>query len=198
MKRTPIADPGPEFWRGVDFPQVDDELEGLRPYVERLRTAYAGGDVIHRSFRFPQQADMRWQAELAFARDRAFFRHFWRVPSVRAALPYELDESEFAETELGPGHPFQWTSSVELPGQLADALRRGGAYTRDRPTAREAMADGMAAAEALTQGDFDNTWVLNSRASWSRFFHAVAWDSTWILVQPGRDRIVVLAATDTD
>jgi hypothetical protein len=198
VKRAPIIDPGPEFWREVDFPWVDDALEGLRPYVERLRAAYANGDVIHRTFLFPEQAELRQQAQLAFARDRAFFRHFWHCPSVKAALPYELHESEFAETELGPGHPFRWSTPVELPGQLADPVRRGGAYGGNTPTAREAMASGMAAAESLTQGDFDNTRVLNSRASWSRFFHDVAWDYTWILVHPDRGRIVVLMATDTD
>lgn len=198
MKLTPIVDPGPEFWRDVDFPLFEDALEGLRPYVERLRAAYANGAVIHRTFRFPDHAELREQALLAWARDRAFFRHFWRCPSVKAALPYELHDVEFAESEFSPGHPFDGMSSVELAGQLADALRRGGAYTHDRPTSRQAMADGMAAAEALTQGDFDHTWVMRSRKSWSHFFHDVAWDYTWILVQPEHDRIVVLMATDSD
>lgn len=194
----PRLPPGPEFWRDVDFPLVDDEPEGLRTFVQRLRAEYQNGSVIHRTFVFPEQAEMRRQAELAFARDFAFFRHFWHCPSVRAALPYELDDTEFDESSPCAGRPFESTPSVQLPGQLATALWAGGAYSRDRPTARDAMAAGMAAAEALTQGDFDDTRVLNSSKPWSRFFHDVAWDHTWILVEPERGRIVVLMATDTD
>lgn len=193
MKRSPTPGPGPEFWREVDFPQIHDEPAGLRAYIERLRAEYQNGDVIHRAFLFPEPAELRQRALDAFARDHAFFHCFWHCRSVRAALPYALHDEEFSA-----GRPFEPMTSVELPGQLAAVLARGGAYSRDQPKAREAMALGMDAAEALVAGEFDGVRVLRSHAPWSRFFQDVAWDDTWIVVQLERGRIDVLMATDTD
>lgn len=181
------------MWREIDFPLVDEDAGALHPFMEALRGLYANGAVVHKTFAMPARVDFDEFLHLGRLHDIFFFERFWLASSVRAALPFDLHEVEFLSPTV-----FSWTQRVELPGSLASALVRGGAYRNWDSTAREAMRLGLEAAEVLLAGDFEEPRVFVSQTAWSRFFHDVAWDYTWLVIEPRRRRIDVLLATDTD
>jgi hypothetical protein len=189
----PMFDRAMNMWREVDFPLLAEEAQELNPYLNSLRGTYGNGAVLHKTFSMPEHADLTEFVLLGALHPVYFFERFWRTKSVSAALPYELHDVNFLNTSL-----FQRVLPVQLPGSLASALVRGGAYGQNVPQARQAVALSSAAAEVLVAGDFDGAMVFISEAAWSEFFHDVAWDYTWLVVQPGRRRIEVLLATDTD
>jgi hypothetical protein len=179
------------MWREIDFPVIAPQTAELR-FVEDLAAMYDNGKVLHTTFAMPDHPDF-----IAFAagllHPTYFFERFWQTKSVAQALPFALHDVSFLSPET-----FRRMHPVELPGSLANALVRGGAYISDSMPARTAMKCAQDAAESLLAGDFDNPQVFVSHTPWSTFFHDVAWDYTWLIARPGDRRIEVIIATDTD
>ena len=182
-----------QMWREIDFPLLAEDDPPLASFLDSLGCLYANGRAVHRRFAIPQHADFLDLVERGQLHDALFFGRFWQTKSVAAALPYPPDDPNLV------GHSqFVWTQRVALPGILATALVRGGAYHLWDRTAREAMRLGLEAAEVLLEGDFERSTVFVSESSWSSYFFDVAWDLTVVVVDAKRRRIDVLMATDTD
>ena len=60
------------------------------------------------------------------------------------------------------------------------------------------MQTGEAAARALICDRFDDILVYETRRAWSPFFHDVAWDFSWVVVDKRERLLHLLCATDTD
>ncbi len=180
------------MWRELDFPIVKQKDSTLQ-FVEDLAAMYSNGAVIHKSFSVPDHPDFAAFIDTGALHSTYFFERFWQTKSVASAFPQPLNDVRFLSPDT-----FNWIHPVELPGSLARALLRGGAYTSKRLSARNAMAIAGQAAESLLRGDFDHQQVFVSQLPWSSFFYDVAWDYTWIIIRPKDKRIEVIIATDTD
>jgi hypothetical protein len=179
-------------WDQVQY--VTGSLEGPRTeaLIGALRSAYANGDAL--LFRFiPTDAEA---FDLAARHDLRGLDHmlaaFLRAPSVQVAL---------AEIELAscPTFPPSYHSigAFELEGALTHALIRGGAYRGGVPeeAARKLSRDFV---EACFQDHRRGITVFVIHGAWTRWFHDVAWDMTYIAYDPGGRNWTCLVATDTD
>lgn len=164
-----------------------------------LIAAYSGDEVLVESTRgyvfgdFVLQGDpdFNWRAARRQWRELRLFEMLFRHPTV--AETFRGIDAEALEDR-----GFEWITPLTLDGELASLLVRGGAYVNFEGTAREAKALGAAFCEALCGERILEIEVYRSKLPWSKWFRDVASDSTFVVVDRQLQRIVVLAATDTD
>ncbi|HEX6812548.1 MAG TPA: hypothetical protein VF384_13060 [Planctomycetota bacterium] len=131
--------------------------------------------------------------DAAFARGLApCLAAFLGRPEVRREL--EAIEIRSAKS-LPPAHRLMTT--FELEGALTSALHSGGAYTRAvgeeraRVLSRQ-FVDALVADRRLTCS------VFAIEGAWTRWFHDVAWDYSYVLLDPVGRALWMLFMTDTD
>ncbi len=85
-----------------------------------------------------------------------------------------------------------------LDGKFACQIVDGGAYSNSFYDQAEAKRIGSAAAESLLQGRYTDFLIVRSRSCWSSWFHGVAWDTSWFILDKQEHRLTMLCSTDTD
>lgn len=180
-------------WRDADFPLNTRTYPSLEKFVEALRPRYANGAVLSASFRWPGEPTFDWYLSRNRAEELLFFHKFWHAPTPAAALRELRVPADYAGRP-----PFQWASSFSLAGELALALYNGGAYHRPAGTGADEMRLAGQVTLELFGGRYSEVLTFVNHGAWTPFFHDVAWDFTWLLLDK-RERLVhVLCATDTD
>jgi hypothetical protein len=87
---------------------------------------------------------------------------------------------------------------LTLDGEIAQALVQGGAYKKFSGTAREAKDLGGRFCYALFGDRFTEIQIYKTYKAWSRWFHGVAWDVTWLALDKRFMKVWLLCVTDTD
>jgi hypothetical protein len=91
---------------------------------------------------------------------------------------------------------FVWSSPLLLAGSIARALAEGGAYAKLPGIRAKQLGDAFA--HRLLQDRYEDFLLFESGVAWSNFFHDIAWDGTWVLIDKRNHLIHILMATDTD
>jgi hypothetical protein len=77
-------------------------------------------------------------------------------------------------------------------------LSLGGAHERFTRGGVEAKKIGEDAASEMLAGNYDDVLTFQCEVAWSEFFLDVAWDYTFLVVDPAKHLIYTLLATDAD
>jgi hypothetical protein len=93
---------------------------------------------------------------------------------------------------------FEQTSTLHLDGDLAGALLWGGAYEQFEGPHAEAKRLGLEVCHQMFGDAWEDVRVHQSTASWSPWFHDVAWDHSWVITNMRTQQMTLLCATDTD
>jgi len=93
---------------------------------------------------------------------------------------------------------FEQTSSLHLDGDLAGALVRGGADREFEGSHADAKRLGLKVCQQMFGDAWEDVRVHQSTASWSPWFHDVAWDHSWVVTDMRTQRVTLLCLTDTD
>jgi hypothetical protein len=167
------------------WPLASPALEEL---LAALRDTHVNGGALFARFRAGSWPLLRDRAETT-----AFLEGFLTSAAVRAALP----ELQVGDT-LAVRPAFEADSAFTLEGELARTLSVGGAYVRFAAGPGEARALARRACEAIVGDRFDEVYVHHSSLPWAPWFHDVAWDATWVGMDPLERTIWLLCVTDTD
>lgn len=179
------------MWATVRFEPIAIRCPEVDSFIIELREVYTNGKVEFAAFAMPDHPVFEWY--LSELHPLGFFEQFWKRPEVREIFPYNLMDMNFFDFKI-----FSYLSPFLLDGMLALILSNGGAYGRFTRGGAEAKRIGQEASLELLADDFDKTYVYESECAWSDFFMDVAWDHTYVIVDPTRRIIQVLLATDTD
>ena len=181
-------------WRDVQIRARTDALPPeVEAYLAELRRNNIHGDAVCAFFDLVGSNDFDWFAsrnrwdELGFA--QGFFSH----AAVQQALPELTYKLRFEE-----GVAFQSSNPLTLDGELAKSLLWGGAYEKFRGTASEAKELGSQFCASVFGDRFLEIEVFACWNAWSEWFHDIAWDCTFLIVDRRNQSVVVLASTDTD
>ena len=171
-------------------------LEAYRPVevedlLRELARVYANGRVEFVSFLIKPAAQAAQLAQSARLDSAATWSRLLLQPLVVATMAAPWANASgiqrLAVTTLAPN---------ELAADISATLAQGGAYLRTPPDEAQALAEAFCAAvfREIPMG----YPVAKSRNWWSDWFMVVAWDHTWLGLDPGNGRFWVLRATDTD
>ena len=165
----------------------------VEEYLAELRRVNVNGDAVYARFEVTGSRDFDWFATRNRWDEISFFSRLLSSPSVAKCLPEVTKDATFDESVT-----FEWGSSLTLDGELARALVIGGAYKKFEGTPRAAKQLAARACDAIFGDRFLDIEVFKSWKPWSRWFHDVAWDSTYIIIDRRGQTVSVLASTDTD
>lgn len=178
------------------YEQVSVGGPGLAEFLEALApTRINGGTHVHR-FRWVGSAD-EWFGGGSNLHAYENFRALLESSAARKAMSEILTPSPFP-TGTPPDFPGVAGGALGLDGDLATLLVLGGAYERFRGPQREAKQLARRAADELIQNRYEDFTVYYSDAPWSPWFHDIAWDQTWFLVDRRHAEVTVIITTDTD
>lgn len=184
------------MWESIDFPEHEWPHPAVDEYVSALRSEYANGSVLFRSFHLTSHPVLDWYL-VRQLHDVAFFERFWSAPSpARFFRPADPTLNYFAA--YGPLCVFGQGSPFHLAGDLAAVHFSGGAYSPIHGVGLRSKGLGDSAAYELLRDDYEQTLCYTSGIRWSDFFMDVAWDHTIIVISRVRRLIHCLLATDTD
>ena len=174
----------------TNVPLTDPVINRL---LAELKEIYVNGGAFLTSFAIQGFESCHWFISRTSSGDKAVFDQFLMSSEVKDALP-ELR----IETPLITRPEFTQVSALKLDGEFATLLVRGGAYRRFAGTPRQAKELAQAFCDTVLGDRYNEVWAYNSDNAWSDWFHGVAWDATWIIVDVGLSRIWLLCVTDTD
>ena len=182
-----------EMWATIDFPLICEPFPFIEKYALELRALYSNGEVRHQAFRIPEHSTFDWYLFRKIVHESGFFEKFWKCKTLREAFPDSLKDFNFYSQQT-----FEISSPFNLGGSLGWTLACGGAYDGFKREGALAKRLGEEAAFEMLGSNYDDSAVYVSFAPWSEFFHNVAWDYTWIVINRRLSAIHVLVATDTD
>ena len=181
------------LWRSIEIRHVAGVPPAVEEYLAELRRVNVNGDAVYARFEVTGSRDFDWFATRNRWDEISFFSRLLSSPSVAKCLPEVTKDATFDESVT-----FEWGSSLTLDGDLARALVIGGAYKKFEGTPRAAKQLAARACDAIFGDRFLDIEVFKSWKPWSRWFHDVAWDSTYIIIDRRGQTVSVLASTDTD
>lgn len=180
-------------WDEVQYEVLPTTDPALLPVLQELQATRVNGGVILKIFRpvDPSAFDRATREDL-----RGFpnmLRCFLEAPSVRSTVP-ELQ----LPCPLSHMPQFAQYSGFEFEGAVTRHLLFGGAYVAsslDEETARQYsrdFVDGL-----LGQGRLHST-AWGTEEPWTPWFHDVAWDVTFVILQRQTRQWALFCITDTD
>lgn len=182
-----------DMWAIIEFDRIGLPFPAVDQFLKEMRPLYANGKVEHAAFSLPVHPVFDWFASRNQYHAMGFFEEFWKSRGPKAVFPYALRDLNFFDQKY-----FSFTSPFQLGGSLAWMLSAGGPYHRFERGGAEAKRLGEEAATEMLAGSYDDALAFQCGVAWSDFFLDVAWDGTFLVIDPKRRVIHALLATDTD
>lgn len=189
----PSFDDRQSMWAAVDFTRIPGQFPAVEQFLDEIKTLYANGKVEHSVFTLPSHPVLDWYLNRNQFHEVGFFEKFWRNQGAREAFPHRVHDINFFDSKI-----FSFCSPFLLGGKLAWMLSSGGAYHQFPRGGIEAKRIGEEAAFELLGFNYDHAYTFECGIAWSEFFHDVAWDHTFIIIDKQKRIIHTLLATDTD
>lgn len=168
----------------------------VRGLTEELRRLYENGGVTLQAFDVVDEDETcHWFISRNRFEEYGFFEHFLSSAALRESLPDLVRGRSGRQTPTFRDSP---GGAYAVDGFLASYLMSGGAYDQFPGSGAEAKALASAAVGELVGERYEDFAVYHSFESWSDWFFDVAWDVTGCLVDLTRNRVLLLAMTDTD
>jgi hypothetical protein len=180
-------------WRDVEYelvPTADPRLQGV---TQTVKSSHVNGGAILRVFQPRSDAAFDSAARSDLQGIDHLLRCFLEARSVREAVP-ELK----IPNPLTPMPKYTWYGTYEFEGAVTHLLLVGGAYQSAGLNEEQARSMSRAFVDALVENARLQTSVYRISGAWTDWFFDVAWDSTFVVYQPGARRWALFCITDTD
>ncbi|QEN89941.1 hypothetical protein FZC33_28125 [Labrys sp. KNU-23] len=166
---------------------VIDEL------LARFRQTHCNAGALFAAFEIGAEPALDWYiGRNRLHRDDVLARLLVH-PAIRAGLPdLKIDPSPLPDIEFEP-HDGQ-----EMEALLARILYHGGAYWHATGSGMPEKALALRFCDALFGLRFDEIAFHTSDTAWTDWFHDIAWDKTFVVLDKRHRRLFLLAVTDTD
>jgi hypothetical protein len=178
-------------WANVEYRLVTGTTPAVQAFVGNVASMYANGGCLIRKFEPLSSSGF----DLALRNDLQglgrMLSSFLGRPEVRAALS-EIRLSEAAVEAL----PFRAIGAFEFEGALTQILLWGGAYNSGMTEEPARLASRAFVDELI--GDRGHAQVFAVDGAWTSWFHDVAWDYSFIVLDADRRAWWTLFMTDTD
>lgn len=181
------------MWAAVDFVPVEMAMPSLEKFFDEFRPLYSNGRVKYSAFKIPDHPILNWYGSRNQFHECGFFEYFRLCQWPKSFFPDKLLELNLFDPNI-----FCFCSPFLLGGSLAWALSNGGAYHKFARGGVEAKRLGEDAALELLGGSYDEPMAYQCGIAWSKFFHNVAWDHTYVVIDKRHQLIHALLSTDTD
>ena len=169
----------------LESPAVDNLIQAINKAFSNV-----GGHLV--KFSFANDADLKETASKnEFYQDR-FFDSLFKSAEFISVLP-----------DLKPSAAFddiRWNevSAFTLAGQWAQALMYGGAVASFPGKGKEAKKLCEDVADFIFDERYEDIMAYRTDDAWSDWFHDVAWDYSWLVIDKANSLAWVLVITDTD
>lgn len=184
-----------QMWRELEVVPEGQPPPAVQQLVHAFRKVYDSGGAEFASFRYAPHRVLDW-----FARHGSltlphldFASRFVTLPPVRGSLPDLRIPARLTRDIEG-----YLLDEFDLEAELGRALSLGGAYGRFHGTRREAMQCAASFVDAMSDALEPRQWVFHSSTPWTPWFQDIAWDHTWLGVDPVQRRVWLLGTTDAD
>lgn len=161
--------------------------------IDAFRETHSNGGALFGRYSLSPDPVLHWFGSRNRWDEIDFFDYFFQSQAIADTL---ADLKPAQGEAITPA--FQEGSPFTLDGEIAQALCFGGAYERFQGSAREAKELGEYFCQALFDHRFDEVIVYKSFQPWSPWFHGIAWDFSWVIIDKRLMAIAVLCVTDTD
>jgi hypothetical protein len=179
-------------WEEVDYRAGSRTAPAIDAFLGAVAEQFVNGGCVLRQFEARDQA----RFDSALAHDlrglEQMLAAFLRRPEVHAGLE-EVKIASAARTLPA----FRTIGAFELEGALAHTLLTGGAYTRGVGSEERARLIAREFLDALLEDRLSCT-VFVLEGAWTPWFFDVAWDHSYVLIDPGARSWWTLFMTDTD
>lgn len=180
--------------RPPTFRQIPYSDERILDLVMALRETHMNGGAKLACFEVQHDGPAPWYWRSTDGTPDVDLSAFFTSTALMLALPELRMADGF---QRGPA--WAWTGPFILDGQLTEVLVNGGAYNRYKGPPKDAkrLAEGFCDAIFGERYPDVNRTFYSSEA-WSPWFSDVAWDSSWVILDDGEQRVWLLCVTDTD
>lgn len=180
------------MWNQIQFRAEPFDPAPFAPVLDEIRRSHTFGGVILLRFGISEHPVFDWFASRNRLDEMEFFPKFLGSEVVRgAARDLQIPDS------LGE-LAFEWASPFSFDGHIAQVLFLGGAYEKLKGTAGEAKRLALEFASAFFEERFDEVLLFRSFQAWTPWFHTIAWDTSWVIVDKRWRRVWLLCRTDED
>jgi hypothetical protein len=194
-QETPTPEQLQEMWQSLEIEVEPFTSAAGRAYMEAICSTHVNGGAVMGQFLIKSNQTLQWYASRQSLEEIFFFNQFVCSQTVIAALPMlKIQKPLRAEMEV----EFKRNNAFTLDGDLGFTLFQGGAYEGFKGTAIEAKQLGKDLCDQLFGDRLDQISVYKTELAWTDWFHDVAWDMTWFIVDRRDCRIWLLCLTDTD
>lgn len=178
-------------WKNVSFSEDTAVVADVQTMVKAFEKSF-GKKVFFKSFSIPEgDAAFEWYMIRNRFHEMEFFRKIWQVPDVAAAFPFKLADIDYTDM-----YTWEWSSPFTLAGMWAWALDIGGAHSEFEMDALGLKALTDAAAAALIQDKYEDTFVVECNVAWNDFFWDEGLDKTWVVINLAARKLHVLMISD--
>ena len=180
-------------WHDVEYRLEDYQDDRLNTAVRALERTHANGGVLLRCFHplIGERFGKAYQQDLRG--DEHWLRCFLECETVRN----QISELKIPHP-LGDVPQFTTYGAYEFEGALISLLLRGGAYVKSSLTENDARTFARDFVDAVV-GDYrDYVTVFRVDGAWTDWFCDVAWDATFIVLNPVAKCWWLFCVTDTD
>jgi hypothetical protein len=161
--------------------------------VETFRSILTNGGACIAAFTVENVDDAgHWFLSRNRFEEYEFARCLIASDGLAQAMPDVVEQGVDKDTH------FRFLSPLSLDGSIAAQLKWGGAYGNFEGSGADAKKLGAGFSAEIIGDRFDDFRIDETSNSWSRWFHAVAWDHTWVITDKRDQRVTLLCITDTD
>ena len=179
--------------RRIQFVPAPETPAALLNLAHALRSLLLNGGVIVKTFNVEADEVAAWFLSRNNFDTYGLLEQLLKSDAVTRTAP-----------DLGTFDPraasrtFETTSALHLDGGLAGALVWGGAYRAPGGPHAGAKQLGLEVCHQMFGDAWEEVRVHQSTASWSPWFHDVAWDHSWVITNMRTQQMTLICLTDTD
>jgi len=173
----------------VEHVELPTECERV---VSALRASHDNGGAELACFRLPPDRLLDWYTS----------HNRWVFDGLADTLLSHPTMHSWLLDRLSAGDGFEsklvGESQFLFDGRLAQMLFAGGAYHRSIGDGREEKEQAARFCDAMFQLRYADISFAASYEAWTPWFHGIAWDATFMVLDKRTRLLWILAVTDTD
>jgi hypothetical protein len=177
----------------IRFAPTTVNSEAAQLLVETFRSILTNGGAYIAAFTVEDVDDAgHWFLSRNRFEEYDFVRCLIASEGLAEAMPAVVAEGVDTDAD------FRFSNPLSLDGNIAAQLKWGGAYGSFDGSGAEAKKLGAGFSGDIIGDRYDDFRIDETSDGWSPWFHAVAWDHTWVITDKRSQRVTLLCITDTD
>ena len=192
-QKRPLDEEILDVLKTLTLKPVNISNDSIQDLLNAFKNSYRNGKVNMVCLEIPENNILDWF--LSRNRSEEYNIIHWLLQQAWG-LPLQ-NEREVSE-KYGSGIKMVWGSPFTLSGQIAQSLFQGGAYSGYKGSGADALKISENFRKAIFDDRFNEIFVFFITGPWTKWFHGVAWDYTWFILDKRNRLIWLLSVTDMD